>query len=99
MGWFGGVGGRLSLVRVDDCECVGYTGSAGMLVVLGRDWFSGLWGRMMVCGWRLLCDFLRRMMVYGWRLLGGYWCMVMNMGGRWKFMYDGQWWLLLVGIQ
>jgi hypothetical protein len=37
MGWFGGVGGRLSLVRVDDCECVGYTGSAGMLVVLGRD--------------------------------------------------------------
>jgi hypothetical protein len=24
---------------------------------------------------------LRRTMVYGWRLLGGYWYMVMNMGG------------------
>jgi len=37
MGWFGSVSGRLSLVGVDDCECVGYTGSAGMLIVLGKD--------------------------------------------------------------
>jgi hypothetical protein len=37
MGWFGSVGGRLSLVGVDDCEYVGYTGSAGMLMVLSRD--------------------------------------------------------------